>query len=145
MLANWEYNWQFPWPPVGTQFAVRDRQASLLNLEARFGVFTDGNVGAGNQIQATQGTVFITKATANALFLPLPLYGSPDAGGNDGQILRIVSTTAAAHTIQTAQPNGYNNSLKLATFSAATGNSFTVEAYNGIWWVLDFDSTVTFS
>jgi hypothetical protein len=138
MLANWEYNWQFPWPPVGLQSSgVLNLSGQIAQLQAGdLSVSTDGNVSAGNQLIAKQGFVFITKATTNALFLPLPLYGAPGLGGNDGALLRIISTTAQAHTVTTSQPNGYNASLKTATFGGSAGNAFMCVAYQGSWWVI---------
>ena len=81
------------------------------------------------------GDVIITKATAAALSLPAPTPGAASAGGDDGKIVRFISTTAAAHVI-TSPTRGFNKkgSSGTATMTAAIGNSFTVEAYNGDWY-----------
>lgn len=83
-------------------------------------------------------TVVITKGTACAVTLPAPTAGKPDAGGHDGMTIRFVSTTAAAHTVTNSSP-GFNNgstASDVATFGAAIGNWFIVEAYNGIWYIV---------
>lgn len=83
--------------------------------------------------------VVITKGTACALALPAPTAGKPDAGGHDGMQIRFLSITAAAHTVTNSAP-GFNNggsASDVATFGAAISNNFTVEAYNGIWYVTD--------
>lgn len=85
---------------------------------------------ADGAIAVKQGVVVITKATAAALTL-----AAPTAGTDDGKILRIVSTTAAAHTVTNASPgfNGAGASGDVATFGAAIGNAMEVVAYNGVW------------
>lgn len=84
-------------------------------------------------IASTQGTVFITKATAAALTLAAPVAGLPAAGGNDGQTLTIISTTAAAHVV-TLPANKLNGNKTTSTFGAAAGNSIQLRAQNGVWY-----------
>lgn len=82
----------------------------------------------------TQGgnkTVLITKGSAAALTLAAPTTVP------DGTVLTVISTTAFAHTITQAAPgfNGGGGGSDVATFGAAAGNSITVVAYNGVWYV----------
>lgn len=106
--------------------------AALLSLDGKHSVAVASANGA---IALTQGAVVITKGTAAALTLAVPTAGLPAAAGNDGQILRIVSTTAAAHTL-TTPANGLNGNRLTATFGAAIGNFIELVAYNGVWYVL---------
>jgi hypothetical protein len=99
-----------------------------------------GNVevkAADGAVASTQGNVMITKGTAAALTLAAPVAGLPSAAtpGNDGQMLRVVSTTAAAHVI-TFPANKLNSNKTTATFGAAVGNSLVLIAYQGIWYVV---------
>jgi hypothetical protein len=102
----------------------------------------NGFVGAPTQVAAvasgdgainpSSGLTVITKATAAALTL-----AAPTAGTDDGKVLTIVSTSAAAHTVTQANP-GFNNggtASDVATFGAAIGNNLTVVAYNGRWYI----------
>ncbi|AWM35899.1 hypothetical protein GobsT_63690 [Gemmata obscuriglobus] len=76
------------------------------------------------------GTVLLTKGTAAALTL-----AAPAAGADDGKVLELVSTTAAAHVV-TCAGVGFNakGATGTATFGAARGNSFRVVAYQGNWY-----------
>lgn len=78
-------------------------------------------------------TVIITKATAAVMTL-----AAPAAGVDDGKIIRIVSTTAAAHTVTNTSPgfNGAGGSGDVATFGATIGNNLQLLAYNGVWLIL---------
>lgn len=83
----------------------------------------DGAIGIKN------GTAIITKSTAAALTLALPT-----AGADDGLVLRILSTTAAAHTI-TTPASGLNGASHIATFAGNIGSSVELVAYNGSWYM----------
>src|ERR1700676_60534 len=73
--------------------------AALVALDARFAAEeVDGSSAA---IGINSGVVYITKAGVAAMTLAAPTAGLPAAGGNDGQELTIVSTTANAHTVTT--------------------------------------------
>lgn len=84
-------------------------------------------------ISIVTGKVFITKAGVEALTLALPIAGSPSAGGHDGAVLSIVSTTANAHTV-TTPANGVNGTNHIITFSGTLPNSIALTAFNGSWW-----------
>lgn len=92
-------------------------------------------VASGNGAIDVQGsTVFITKGSAAALTL-----AAPTSGSHDGMTIDIVSTTAYAHTVTNSSPgfNGAGASGDVATFGAAAGNSMTVVAYGGKWYVVN--------
>lgn len=84
-------------------------------------------------ITAKQGVVIIQKAGVLAATLAAP------ALADNGRILTILSLTANAHTVTQAAP-GFNDGgagSDVATFGAAKGNSMTLIAYGGIWYVLN--------
>ena len=95
---------------------------------------------ADGAITIQTGTVVITKGTACALTL-----GTPTTAQN-GTIIRIISATAAAHTV-TATTIGFNAADAagdVGTFAAAIGNNLTVVAYGGEWLVTS-NTNVTFA
>jgi hypothetical protein len=88
---------------------------------------------ADGAIVVQSSTVFITKGSAAALTLAAPTTGQ------DGVALRIVSTTAFAHTVTQTTP-GFNNAGAagdVATFAAAAGNAFLIVAYAGKWYTVN--------
>lgn len=84
-------------------------------------------------IPIATGKVMITKAGVAVLTLPLPIAGPASAGGHDGAVLSIISTTANAHTV-TTPTNGINGANHIITFSGTLPNSIALTAYNGSWW-----------
>lgn len=80
-------------------------------------------------IAIKEGVVFITKATAAALTLALPV-----AGTDDIKTLRIISKTAAAHVI-TTPATGLNLTLHIATFAANIGSAVELVAIGGSWYM----------
>lgn len=109
-----------------------DFSANFDALDAALGVEVESASGA---MGIKEGSAVITKSTAAALTLVAPTAGLPAAGGDDGKILRIVSTTAAAHTVTTPS-NKINGASHIATFAAAIGNFQELIAYNGVWYAL---------
>jgi len=88
---------------------------------------------ANGAIGIKQGLAALTKAGGAAMTL-----AAPTAGTDDGKVLRIVATTANAHTVTQTTP-GFNNagtSGDVGTFGGAVGDSLTVIAYNGVWYTL---------
>lgn len=86
-------------------------------------------------ITISSGTVLITKATAATGIV----LDDPPADV-DGLVLRIISTTAAAHTITNASGSGFNGGgagSDVATFGAAALNQFTLLAHANVWRVID--------
>lgn len=89
--------------------------------------------GADGAITAKSGYLFITKGTAAALTIADPVSGT-----DDGKSLCIVSTTAAAHTVDNSAGSGFNGGgagSDVGTFAAAIGNGFAIVAYGGVWYV----------
>lgn len=84
-------------------------------------------------IAVKSGNVFLTKAGVAVMTLALPIAGTPDASGDDGKTLTIISTTANAHTV-TTPANGIDGSLHIATFSGTLPNVLELKAYQGVWY-----------
>ena len=74
----------------------------------------------------------LTKAGVAAMTL-----GAPTAGVDDGVVIFIMSSTAQAHTVTATGlfVDGAGH-VKLATFAANIGASFSIQAYQGKWYVL---------
>lgn len=91
-------------------------------------------------IASAPGTIFITKSSA----LGSSTLATPTATTHDGYLLRIVSTTAFAHVISVAsgKVNGGTNTTITFT-SGASGDSVTLEAYQGVWYVIGSRGTIT--
>lgn len=86
---------------------------------------------ANGAITLKQGTAFLTKAGVGVMTL-----ASPTAGVDDGKVLRIMSSTAQAHTVTcTAGFNNGGTASDVATFGGAIGDGMVVVAYNGVWHV----------
>ena len=92
---------------------------------------------ADGAITIKSGIVVITKGTAAALTLAAPTAGTAENGGDDGKILYIDSTTAAAHTVTVSGGlRGAGAGADVGTFGAAIGNGVALYAYNGNWYVV---------
>jgi hypothetical protein len=110
---------------------VAQLSAALATLDAKSNVAV---YNSGTAIAITQGLVVLTKTgSLAAMTLAKPVAGLPSAStpGNDGQTLRVVSTTAYAHTI-TTPANGINGGHTVITFTAAY-DFVELTAYNGTW------------
>ena len=58
----------------------------------------------------------------------------------DGAVLQVISLTAQAHTLSNAAGSGFNAggaASDIGTFGAAIGNSITLVASGGVWYVLN--------
>ncbi len=87
---------------------------------------------ADGAITIKSGIVQITKGTAAAITL-----ADPTAGDDDGKVLTIDSTTAAAHTVTIAGGlRGAGAGADVGTFGAAIGNGIMLYAYNGAWYTV---------
>lgn len=87
---------------------------------------------ASGAIAEKNGTVFLTKAGVAAMTL-----SAPTATSDDNKQLTIISTTAQAHTVNQASP-GFNSggaASDVATFGGAIGDSISLVAYQGVWYV----------
>jgi hypothetical protein len=84
-------------------------------------------------IAVAQGTVIITKGSAAALTLAAPTTAQA------GTRITITSSTAFAHVItatgllENGTTGGPHNT---ATFAAFPGATITLEAYNGLWFLV---------
>ncbi|SRR6266436_4565299 len=101
--------------------------------------------GAADVLPVADADVFVTRAGVDAMTLAGPKAGVYPAGTavmqalgdpqDDGKRLRVVVTTAFAHTITT--PAGkINGTLHIITFTAVVGNFVELEAFNGSWYVV---------
>ena len=85
---------------------------------------------ADGAITIAAGVVIITKATAAALTIDTPPLEM------DGATLRIVSTTAAAHTVtHTPGFGGGTTARDVATWGGAISDGMVLVAYQGVWYV----------
>jgi hypothetical protein len=111
--------------------------STLKNL--KLGVAEASDVQPTVQVAAGDGAitikpsvVVITKATAAAMTLGVP------STAQNGTVIEIVSTTAAAHTVTagTIGFNAGNTASDVGTFGGAIGDGFSVVAYGGEWYTL---------
>jgi hypothetical protein len=131
-----DYEANGPWAALNT---------TLDTLDVAMGIEVDSADGA---IAIKEGTVIITKGSAAALTLAAPTAGLPAAGtpGDDGKVLRIISTTAFAHTVTTPANNikdGSTTTKDTATWAARVGGSIVLAAYGGAWYVVGTPLNVT--
>jgi len=96
---------------------------------------------AAGAVSIKPGNVFLNTGTAGAFTLALPTAGSVASGGNDGQEMAFFAEDAEAYTL-TTPTSGYNDAHHIATFGGAAGDSITVVAYNGFWWVKSLNAVV---
>jgi hypothetical protein len=81
-------------------------------------------------ITIAHGVVYITKGTAAAITIDTPPTGM------NGATLKIVSTTAAAHTVtHTPGFGGGTTARDVATWGGAISDGMEITAYNGVWYV----------
>lgn len=83
-------------------------------------------------IASAPGTIVITKGSA----LGSSTLATPTTTTHDGYILRIVSSTGYAHVVSVASGKVNGGSNTTLTFGAQIGNSITLIAYQGVWYVL---------
>jgi len=110
-------------------------QSATRNVEVHSGTGGAGVVGI------TNGRVIITDSGAALLTLAAPTAGDRSAGGNDGDRLEIISTTAQAHTVTT--PSNKINGNKLTATFAAVADHIELIAYNGVWYVINNNTTLS--
>lgn len=91
-------------------------------------------------ISAQCGTLYITKGSA----LGSSTLATPTTPAQDGYKLTIVSTTAYAHVVSVAsgKVNGGTNTTITFT-SGAIGDSVTLQAIGGVWYVIGTTGTIT--
>ncbi len=93
-------------------------------------------IAAAGAIANKTGSVAITGTAAVAATL-----ASPTATVDDGKRLTIYCTTTFAHTV-TTPTNGINGNKHIATFAAA-GDHIALEAYQGVWYTIDNNTTLS--
>lgn len=84
---------------------------------------------------------FITKATAAALTIAAPTVGT-----DDGVQIAFYSTTAAAHTLtgtNILRDGNTSNNKSVITCNANIGASFSLYAYQGIWYCTESGASIT--
>ena len=118
--------------------ARSDMSGPLIVEEGTFSRETE-EVIEDSAISITSGVVRIGAnvcTTAIALTIPDPTAGLQEDGGDDGKRLTVVDTVGAAHTLTPTTPfgNGGANEAK-ATFSAVIGDSISLIAYGGFWFI----------
>ena len=126
----------------GTGYSVGTGQATAVG-GAQPGVGTGFTInvtaiGAADVIESTMpnglelitGSYFLINDGVDAATLALP-----NDPMDDGKIIRIVAGTAFAHTV-TTPADGINGASTTLTFGGDAGDSVTLEAYAGTWWVL---------
>lgn len=90
---------------------------------------------ADGTLEAVEGIILITKASAATLGLV-----NPPIAANDGAEIRIISTTAFAHTI-TAGSTGFNaGASTTVTLTDAIGASAVLLVYDGEFYLVDPDA-----
>ncbi len=86
-------------------------------------------------ISAASKTYYITKAGVAAMTI-----ADPTATTHDGTRLTFMATTANAHTLSNVGGSGFfssgGGSKDLATFGGAIGDTITIEAYQGKWYII---------
>lgn len=75
------------------------------------------------------GSVFLTKAGVAAMTLAAPV------AADNGKVLRIIATTANAHTV-TCPAATINAASAIGTFGGAAGDNIVLVAYNLKWYVV---------
>lgn len=119
---------------------VRDMPLSELNKQI-YASFTGADAGT-LALTKTTGTKYLTKATAGAYTLAVP------TAAEDGAVIRIISKTAAAHTIATPSTDiqaGLSADKTTITFEAYIGANVTLQAMNLQWVVIASQPAVALS
>lgn len=120
----------------GTAVASKPLIADANKIVAGAIMIPNSQVASANgAITIKDGIVVITKGTAAAMTL-----ADPTTVTDDFKTLRIISTTAAAHTVSNAAGSGFNAGgagTDVGTFGGAIGDGMTVMAYGGKWLVVN--------
>ncbi len=93
-----------------------------------------GGTGTTDEIEIP-GTYIITCTSIDK-----PVLFTPVAGQDDGAIVTVISSTAFAHVVTSADEKIYgggssNDPGDVLTFAAHAGAGFSLEAYQGLWYV----------
>ncbi len=112
--------------------AIADKFAPDTNVDGGADGFPQPYqvLSADGAITIAHGTVYITKAGVCAATLDTPPTNM------NGATLKIISTTANAHTItHTPGFGGGTTARDVGTFGGAISDGMVISAYNGVWWV----------
>jgi hypothetical protein len=91
-------------------------------------------------IASAPGVIVITKGSA----LGSSTLATPTTTTHDGYVLTIVSSTAYAHVVSCASGKINGGSTTTVTFtSAGIGDSVTLVAYQGVWYIVGTTGTIT--
>lgn len=137
-----------PGTAIASKAVVTDANidvGGLRNVTAT-GVVTAATVVAKETVAAVTGdgaitipsghkSFFITKAGVAAMTL-----ANPTATTHDGIRLTFVAATANAHTLDNSAGAGFNAGGAggdIGTFGGDTGDGLVIEAYQGVWYVLN--------
>lgn len=92
------------------------------------------NVTADGPITVKNGVAWLAKDPAGVVAATL---ADPTAGTDDFKVLTIIAGTAHAHTVTCASGfGGAGAGEDVATFSGVVGDTLTVMAYGGKWYVI---------
>lgn len=129
--------------PALATIAAALAQTTGSGLLADTNLIAGQNIAIDGAINPVAGNVVISKAGILAGTL-----AAPTTPAQDYTILRIVSLTANAHVI-TGPAAGFNAGgagADVATFTtAAIGNSLTLMAFGGVWYIVGTTGTITLS
>jgi len=104
---------------------------NLGNVIATVAPDTTQAMTANGAITIKSGIVTLSKSSVLAATL-----ADPTAGTDDGKELFIIALTAQAHTVTSASSfGGGGSSYDVATYGGAIGNTMTLKAFNGKWYV----------
>jgi hypothetical protein len=122
---------------IATNTITETTAASGVTIDGL--LIKDGIVGTSQAITGDgaitiqNAIVLLSKAGAGAITI-----AAPTAGTHDGILIEVITLTAQAHVI-TSGVEGFNDkgSSGTVTFTAAIGNSVTLRAWNGNWYVVN--------
>ncbi|HZQ25255.1 MAG TPA: hypothetical protein VFA89_20880 [Terriglobales bacterium] len=97
------------------------------------------------ELATSTHVAFLVKATAGAYHIPAPVSGT-----DDGKVVEIHSTHAAAHTVtidlESPPVTPFNATYTVLNFAGSVvGENITIRAYQGNWWVVGTPVGVTLS
>lgn len=109
------------------QFRERRRPKRFMRVPGFQNVTADG------AITIKDGVAITTKAGVCAMTL-----AAPTPGDDDGKILKVYAATANAHTLTQTTPgfNGGGTASDVGTFGGAIGDTISVVAWQGVWYVI---------
>ena len=80
------------------------------------------------------GKAFLRIGAPVEMTLAQPARGPQMENGSDGATMKIIALDAFAYTLKTA-PNGINGVADTVIFGGSAGDSITLDAFGGVWYV----------